>query len=100
MRKETAIIREAASRAVRDLPGRLESGAAVAQNSLESVGQVVDNLGGAVSEIIIHGKDSIFSPNDDDSDVELAETSYNSNSDKQNVKPYNRLEAVIRGRAM
>ncbi|CAI9118642.1 OLC1v1020238C1 [Oldenlandia corymbosa var. corymbosa] len=94
LRKETAIIREAASRAVKDLPGRLESGAAVAQTSLESVGQAIDNIGGAVSEIIVHGKDSIFNSADDvDSDVEF-ETG--SNKDKQNLKPYNRLEAVIR----
>ncbi|KAL3508004.1 hypothetical protein ACH5RR_033386 [Cinchona calisaya] len=98
LRKETAVIREAASRAVKDLPSRLESGAAVAQTSLESVGQVIDNLGGAVSEIIIHGKDSIFNPNDDDddeSDVELVESVDNSSIGKQNVKPYSRIDALI-----
>ncbi|KAL3505828.1 hypothetical protein ACH5RR_031210 [Cinchona calisaya] len=100
LKKETAIIREAASRAVKDLPDRLESGAAVAQTSLESVGQVIDNLGGAVSEIIIHGKDSIFNAddvdNDGDYDAELVEISDNSNKDEQNVKPYSRFDALIR----
>lgn len=102
LRKETAVIREAASRAVKDLPNRLESGAAVAQTSLESVGQVIDNLGGAVSEIIIHGKDSIFNANDNDngdsSDAELlVEIGDNGNiKNKQNAKPYSRFDALIR----
>ncbi|KAJ6911690.1 hypothetical protein NC652_022082 [Populus alba x Populus x berolinensis] len=42
--KETAVIRHVASRAVHDLPASFESGAAVAQHSLESVGQVIDDI--------------------------------------------------------
>lgn len=103
LRKETAVIREAARRAVENLPGRLESGAAVAQTSLESVGQVIDDLGGAVSGIIIHGKDSIFHPNDGDgdgdgdaSDAELVESGDGNSVNKQNLKPYSRIDALIK----
>lgn len=92
LRKETEIIRQSASRAVQDLPSRLESGTAVAQTSLESVGQAIDTLGFTVSNIIIHGKDSILNADDDDEyDAES-----NSNNDGQNVKPYSRIDAVIR----
>lgn len=95
LRKETDVIRQSASRAVKDLPARLESGAAVAQTSLETVGQAIDTLGSTVSEIIIHGKDTIFSADDDDeSDEELLER--NSSNHGENVKPYSRLDAVIR----
>ncbi|GFZ08939.1 BSD domain-containing protein [Actinidia rufa] len=52
LRKETAVIRDVAGRAVKDLPASLEAGAAAAQESLESVGQAIDNIGITVSEII------------------------------------------------
>ena len=62
--KETAVIRHVASRAVHDLPASFESGAAAAQHSLESVGQVIDDIGSTVwnstAQIISHGKDSVF----------------------------------------
>ncbi|KAK4379920.1 hypothetical protein RND71_001782 [Anisodus tanguticus] len=95
LKKETATIREVASRAVKDLPARLESGAAVAQESLESVGQAIDNIGSTVSEIIAHGKDSILVINDD-SDCELSENSNRSSSLEKNAKPYSRIDATIR----
>ncbi|OAY71102.1 BSD domain-containing protein 1 [Ananas comosus] len=53
LKTETAAIRDAASRAVRDLPGSLEAGASAAQVSLESVGHAIDG-------IIAHGKDAIL----------------------------------------
>ncbi|KAK4737855.1 hypothetical protein R3W88_001552 [Solanum pinnatisectum] len=98
---ETATIREVASRAVKYLPARFESGAAVAQESLESVGQAIDNIGSTVSEIIAHGKESIL---DNDSDSELSENSSRSlgrsSSLEQNLnlnaKPYSRIDATIR----
>ncbi|CAN4113507.1 unnamed protein product [Withania somnifera] len=97
LKKETATIREVASRAVKDLPARLESGAAVAQESLESVGQAIDNIGSTVSEIIAHGKESIL---DNDADGELSENSSRSlgrtSSLEQNAKPYSRIDASIR----
>ncbi|KAM3358003.1 BSD domain-containing protein 1 [Capsicum galapagoense] len=96
LKKETATIREVASRAVKDLPTRFESGAAVAQESLESVGQAIDNIGSTVSEIIAHGKESILVNNDSDS--ELSENSSRSleQSLNLNAKPYSRIDATIR----
>lgn len=103
LKKETATIREVASRAVKDLPASFESGAAVAQESLESVGQAIDNIGSTVSEIIAHGKESIL--DNDLSDSELSENSSRSlgraSSFEQNLnlnaKPYSRIDATIRG---
>ena len=48
LKKETAVIREVASRAVKDLPGSLDVGASVAQESLESVGQAIDDIDASV----------------------------------------------------
>ncbi|KAL7105108.1 hypothetical protein ACP275_07G024300 [Erythranthe tilingii] len=93
LKKETSVIRQAASRAVQDLPARLESGAAIAQESLEAVGQAIDNVGSTVSEII--GKDLNFAPNDGYSDSDDdAGASLNLGG---TAKPYSRLEAIIRG---
>ncbi|CAL9145148.1 unnamed protein product [Musa hybrid cultivar] len=65
LKKETEAIREAAVRAVGDLPGSLDAGASVAQESLESVGQAIDDLGGSVwrgtAEIVSQGKEAILS---------------------------------------
>ncbi|KAI9126533.1 hypothetical protein K1719_002129 [Acacia pycnantha] len=44
LKKETAIIPEATSRAVKNLPALLDVGASVAQESLESVGQAIDDI--------------------------------------------------------
>ncbi|KAA0049413.1 protein DOS2 [Cucumis melo var. makuwa] len=64
LRKETSVIREVASRAVKDLPTTLDVGASVAQESLESVGQAIDDIGTAVwkstSKIISHGRDTFL----------------------------------------
>ncbi|RHN72380.1 putative BSD domain-containing protein [Medicago truncatula] len=55
---ETSVIREAASRAVKDLPASLDVGASVAQESLETVGQAIDDIGSTVwkstAQIISH----------------------------------------------
>nr|GMD60250.1 BSD domain-containing protein 1-like [Ipomoea batatas] len=67
LKTETATIREAASRVVKDLPARLESGAAVVQESLETVGQAIDNIGSTGGDINL-----------------------------QNLKPYSRIDAAIR----
>ncbi|XP_019181040.1 PREDICTED: BSD domain-containing protein 1-like [Ipomoea nil] len=102
LQKETAIIREAASRAVQDLPAHIESGATAAQESLETVGQAIDDIGSSVAEIIVQGKDSILAP--EDSDNEFSENSgRNDRSDdvykqhlNSNAKPYSRIDALIR----
>jgi len=48
LRKETEILREAASKAVKVLPNSIEISASKAQTSLESVGQTVDSIGSTV----------------------------------------------------
>ncbi|PSR85180.1 BSD domain-containing protein [Actinidia chinensis var. chinensis] len=93
LRKETAVIRDVAGRAVKDLPASLEAGAAAAQESLESVGQAIDNIGITVSEIISHGKDSII---DGDSDSEFFDSKQIGNDSGLNSKPYSRIDAQIR----
>ncbi|KAJ6904073.1 hypothetical protein NC651_021271 [Populus alba x Populus x berolinensis] len=98
--KETAVIRHVASRAVHDLPASFESGAAVAQQSLESVGQVIDDIGSTVwnstAQIISHGKDSVFLA--DDHHRDLNDDSDASSSTKRHhlgVK-YSRFDAQVR----
>lgn len=101
--KETAAIREAASRAVKDLPASLETGASVAQESLESVGRAIDDLSSSVwrgtAEIISQGKDALLSADQDDG-------SGSGNSDLPNIafsasalssKRYSRFEAQVAG---
>ncbi|KAI9108937.1 hypothetical protein K1719_020242 [Acacia pycnantha] len=46
--RKTTIIREAASRVVKDLPALLDVGASVAQESLESVGQAIDDIDSSI----------------------------------------------------
>jgi len=99
---ETSVIREAASRAVKDLPSSLDVGASVAQESLETVGQAIDDIGSTVwkstAQIISHGRDSLLAP-DSDSD------SYDSNNIKRNLsssssvgdlKRYSRFDVLVR----
>ncbi|XP_057773738.1 uncharacterized protein LOC130993034 [Salvia miltiorrhiza] len=100
-KKETAVIREAASRAVQELPARLESGAAIAQESLEAVGQAIDNVGSTVSDII--GKDLNFAANDghldqgdDDSNVGVSAGRDDELGFSASVKPYSRIDAMVR----
>ncbi|PHT94966.1 hypothetical protein T459_02848 [Capsicum annuum] len=70
--------------------------ATIREESLESVGQAIDNIGSTVSEIIAHGKESILVNNDSDS--ELSENSSRSleQSLNLNAKPYSRIDATIR----
>ena len=64
LKKETSVIREVASRAVMDFPASLDAGTSVAQESLESVGQAIDDIGSSVwksiAEIITHGANKLF----------------------------------------
>lgn len=63
LEKETAVIRGVASRAVENLPVSFDTGASVAQESLESVGQAIDDLGSSVwrgtAEIISHCRQTL-----------------------------------------
>ncbi|CAN1854140.1 BSD domain-containing protein 1 [Linum perenne] len=92
LRKETAVIREVASRAVKDLPASLEASASAAQESLETVGQAIDDIGATVwkstAQIVNHGNASASSDShyyDHDSDSSGAQ-----------VKPYSRYDAQLR----
>ncbi|KAF6145219.1 hypothetical protein GIB67_041414 [Kingdonia uniflora] len=98
LKKETAVIREVASRAVKDLPVSLEAGASVAQGSLESVGQVIDEFGSSVwrgtTEIITQSKDAILS----DSIFESDSSDNNNNISNQqfrNAKRYSRFDTQV-----
>ncbi|KAJ6904072.1 hypothetical protein NC651_021271 [Populus alba x Populus x berolinensis] len=78
----------------------LKTGAAVAQQSLESVGQVIDDIGSTVwnstAQIISHGKDSVFLA--DDHHRDLNDDSDASSSTKRHhlgVK-YSRFDAQVR----
>ncbi|XP_068663308.1 uncharacterized protein [Aristolochia californica] len=90
LKKETSILREA----IKDLPGSLEAGASVAQESLETVGQAIDEFGSSVwrgtAEIIIHGKDALLVDQDSDySDLQ------NNGSSSRTAVRYSRFEAQI-----
>ncbi|KAK8308476.1 hypothetical protein V6Z12_D02G061500, partial [Gossypium hirsutum] len=99
LKKETEIIKSVVSRAVTD---SLDTGASVAQEKLESVGQAIDDIGSSVwkstAQIISHGKDTFLSPSDDyDSDPENSRNrKLNINSNSVNEKRYSRFEMQIR----
>ncbi|KAL5701618.1 hypothetical protein ACHQM5_026936 [Ranunculus cassubicifolius] len=89
LKKETAVIRQA----VKDLPASLEVGASVAQEKLESVGQVIDDLGNTVSEIITHGKDFVLNDNEQESS-DFDNQGYGNNN---STRGYSRFDLLIRG---
>ncbi|XP_004297011.1 PREDICTED: BSD domain-containing protein 1 [Fragaria vesca subsp. vesca] len=102
LKKETAVIRDVASRAVKELPASLDVGASVAQVSLESVGQAIDDIGSTVwkstAEIISHGREAIKID-----DVESDNNNSNSeNNDRRlsssgsGLRKYSRFEAQVR----
>ncbi|KAK4773188.1 hypothetical protein SAY87_028207 [Trapa incisa] len=107
LRKETEVIREAASRAVKDLPVSLEVGASVAQESLESVGQVIDDIGATVwkstAEIISHSKEAFLDLDSDASDyttgggIKISGSQLHDYSSRGlEVKKYSRFDAQLR----
>ncbi|KAL1803850.1 hypothetical protein DCAR_0935535 [Daucus carota subsp. sativus] len=89
IRKETEVIRQAASKAVHDLPGSLEAGAAVAQEKLESVGQVIDDF----TDIIVRNRD-ILVVNDRGEEYDYPRGGGEGGG---NVRAYSRVEALVRG---
>lgn len=95
LKKESSVIRQVASRAVKDLPGSLDIGASVAQESLESVGQAIDDIGGAVwkstAKIISRGKDSLLSSSSSHPDSS-GDRGYHQ---ALSVKPYSRFEMQL-----
>ncbi|XP_023539197.1 BSD domain-containing protein 1-like [Cucurbita pepo subsp. pepo] len=106
LKKETSVIRDVASRAVKDLPTTLDVGASVAQESLESVGQAIDDIGSAVwkstSKIISHGRDTLLASDlvsgnhENNSDVVLSSNQLgSSNSRNLEFKQYNRFNTQL-----
>ncbi|KAM3707494.1 hypothetical protein ACJW31_02G029100 [Castanea mollissima] len=100
LKKETSVIREVASRAVMDFPASLDAGASVAQESLESVGQAIDDIGSSVwkstAEIITHGADKLFvADSDSDSDSNNGRR-LSSSSQVSDLKPYSRFDSQVR----
>lgn len=65
LKKETEIIREAASRAVKELPASIE----VAHGSLESVGNAFDGMLKSTAGIISQGKETLLASSDVESDT-------------------------------
>ncbi|XP_030465928.1 uncharacterized protein LOC115685067 [Syzygium oleosum] len=102
LRKETAVIREAASRAVKDLPTSLEAGASAAQESLESVGQAIDDIGATVlkstAEILSHGKEALLDLDSDSSDHGSGNFGGGGGGGAQSsdVRKYSRFDAQLR----
>ncbi|THU53704.1 hypothetical protein C4D60_Mb10t17270 [Musa balbisiana] len=99
LKKETAAIREAAARAVLDLPGSLEAGASAAQESLESVGHAFDDFGGSVwrgtTEIISQGKEAILLMEAEAGGTDQYPTDHGSQSATPSSKRYSRFEAQV-----
>ncbi|CAL9178618.1 unnamed protein product [Musa hybrid cultivar] len=99
LKKETASIREAAARAVLDLPGSLEAGASAAQESLESVGHAFDDFGGSVwrgtAEIISQGKEAILLMEAEAGGTDQYPTDHGSQSATPSSKRYSRFEAQV-----
>lgn len=69
LKKETEIIREAANRAVKELPASIEVGASVAHGSLESVGHAFDGMLKSTAGIISQGKETLLASSDVESDT-------------------------------
>lgn len=84
LKKETEIIREAASRAVKELPASIE----VAHGSLESVGNAFDGMLKSTAGIISQGKETLLASSDVESDT--PEGSRVSNSGR-----YSRFDAQL-----
>ncbi|CAI8590770.1 unnamed protein product [Vicia faba] len=99
---ETSVIREAASRAVKDLPASLDVGASVAQESLETVGQAIDDIGSSVwkstAQIISHGRDSLLAPDSDSDSSNNGKRILRSSSSSQGLDlKYSRFDVLMRG---
>lgn len=85
------MIRDVASRAVQELPASLEVGASVAQESLETVGQAIDDFGSTVWK----GTAGILAADQDtDSSSEYSNQQFSERS--LSSKRYSRFDAQVR----
>ncbi|KAK2990533.1 hypothetical protein RJ640_019813 [Escallonia rubra] len=85
LKNETSLLREAASRAVKELPASIEVGASAAQGSIQTVLK-------STAEIISQGKDNLLAPSD--TEFDQSETGSNSNRSVDS-KRYSRFEAQL-----
>ncbi|KAI3978490.1 hypothetical protein MKX01_015665 [Papaver californicum] len=97
---ETSILREVASKVVKELLTTFESGTYVSTESLESVGQAIDDFGSSVwrgtAEIISQGKETLLSNSDfDENSSDNIQFNTNSMNHSMNSKKYNRFEAQL-----
>ncbi|KAL5782441.1 hypothetical protein ACOSP7_007470 [Xanthoceras sorbifolium] len=99
LKKESDVIREVASRAVKDLPASFEIGASVAQESLESVGQAIDDIGTTVwkstAEIISHGRSNLIIPSIDYDNSDSDNNNSSSSRRLSDAKKYSRFEMQL-----
>ncbi|KAL9353406.1 hypothetical protein Peur_056086 [Populus x canadensis] len=94
LKKETAIIRDVASRAVHDLPASFEASAAVAQETIDGIGSTMWK---STAQIISQGKDSILDADHDHDLLSSNADGSRSNLSKQqslDVK-YSRFDAQV-----
>ncbi|GMH27800.1 hypothetical protein Nepgr_029643 [Nepenthes gracilis] len=100
LKKETEVLRQVASRAVKDLPASIEIGASKAQGSLESVGQAIDSIGSTVwkstAEIIAQGKESLLHEDIDSDSSDTNNINDNLNSRTVNSVRYSRFDVQLR----
>lgn len=99
LKKETESFREVASQAVRHLPGSLEARTASAQESLESVGQAIDEFGGSVwrgtAELISQGKASILAMEGEGSGSDQYSSDHGQQSGTPASRRYSRFEVQV-----
>ncbi|KAJ7560806.1 hypothetical protein O6H91_03G000100 [Diphasiastrum complanatum] len=98
LKKETAAAAEVTARAVKVLPQSLETSAVVAQESLEAVGQSLEDFGSSVwrgtAEILTHVKDAVQNVEEDAVQQKNAGSVGYMASPLTNVR-YNRYEAQV-----
>ncbi|KAG6512644.1 BSD domain-containing protein C22A12.14c-like [Zingiber officinale] len=99
LKKETEALREVASQAVRHLPDSLEARASAAQESLESVGQAIDEFGGSVwrgtEELISQGKASILAMEGEGSGSDRYSSDHGQQSGTPASMRYSRFEVQV-----
>lgn len=99
LKKESGAIADVAAYAVKDLPTSLESGASVAQESLESVGQAIEDFGSSVwrgtAEILAQGKDAVLRADDPEDSAASASSLPRYENTSISGGKYSRFEAQV-----
>ncbi|CAI0559995.1 unnamed protein product [Linum tenue] len=94
LKKETAAIRDVASRAVKDLPASLEASASAAQEAIDDIGATVWK---STAQIISHGRDlsNASSPDYNDHDSDSSNNGGGGRGSSLPLKPYSRYDAQL-----